>query len=345
MHGALEPRPSVSDLLTRQFYDWERRGRGWAVSSDLVDLEPPFQPFLGHFVPRQSVPDDGQVQTGFSRLAGSFRWLLGKKEEEGPPPAAEEEPDPEAVARRDDLIELQTLLPANLDISRDSFEQFLVSLSLCRDPVAFEILGLPGQIGVQFAVHPADAPLVHQQLQAFFPESIFLAHQGTLATAWTDSESAVVEFGLGKEFMMRLASGKLDPFIGIIGALAGVRSRELGLVQVIFRRVRKPWAESIMRAVLDNNGDAFFANAKELVDEARKKVSRPLYAAVLRIATQAADFDRAWDIARHLAGALHVFANPLGNELIPLCNDDYPFTSHKEDVLRRQSRRSGMLLT
>ena len=39
-----------------------------------------------------------------------------------------------------------------------------------------------------------------------------------------------------------------------------------------------------------------------------------------------------------------VFAQPQGNELIPLANDDYPFYDHVEDVLRRQSRRSGMLL-
>ena len=35
---------------------------------------------------------------------------------------------------------------------------------------------------------------------------------------------------------------------------------------------------------------------------------------------------------------------PDGNELIPLRNDDYPFAEHIEDVIRRQSRRSGMLL-
>src|SRR6185369_10734218 len=38
------------------------------------------------------------------------------------------------------------------------------------------------------------------------------------------------------------------------------------------------------------------------------------------------------------------FSNPQGNHLIPLTNDDYPFDDHIEDVLRRQSRRSGMLL-
>ena len=49
-------------------------------------------------------------------------------------------------------------------------------------------------------------------------------------------------------------------------------------------------------------------------------------------------------LARDLAGSLRVFAHPNGNELIPLRNDDYRFEEHIEDVLRRQTRRTGMLL-
>src|SRR5205814_655768 len=75
-----------------------------------------------------------------------------------------------------------------------------------------------------------------------------------------------------------------------------------------------------------------------------EKVSQPLYSAVVRIATRAVDFDRAWEIACDLASALRVFARPDGNELIPLRNDTYPFDAHLHDVVHRQSRRSGMLL-
>ncbi len=70
----------------------------------------------------------------------------------------------------------------------------------------------------------------------------------------------------------------------------------------------------------------------------------PLYAAVVRIAVKSQSYEGAVAIARDLAGSLRVFAHPQGNALIPLNNDDYPFYDHVEDVLRRQSRRSGMLL-
>ena len=38
------------ERLTAQFYDWERRGRGWQLWSYPVELEPPFRPFFGHYV-------------------------------------------------------------------------------------------------------------------------------------------------------------------------------------------------------------------------------------------------------------------------------------------------------
>ena len=49
-------------------------------------------------------------------------------------------------------------------------------------------------------------------------------------------------------------------------------------------------------------------------------------------------------IACDLSGSLRVFADPQGNALIPLHNEEYPPDEHINDVLRRQTRRSGMLL-
>ena len=62
------------------------------------------------------------------------------------------------------------------------------------------------------------------------------------------------------------------------------------------------------------------------------------------IAIKAETFERTLGIARDLASSMRTFAEPQGNELIPLENSEYPFEEHVEDVLRRQSRRSGMLL-
>ncbi len=76
----------------------------------------------------------------------------------------------------------------------------------------------------------------------------------------------------------------------------------------------------------------------------KTKSPAPLYAAVVRILIRTTDEGRLLQLARDLAGSLRVFAHPNGNELIPLQNDDYPFEEHIEDVLLRQTRRTGMLL-
>jgi type IV secretion system coupling TraD/TrwB family protein len=339
--------PSVHEQLTEQFRQWELRGRGWQVYQSPVTPEPPFRPFDGHFLPPQPAIDDGRRPTIFSSFVAKLSQSLSGKSQ--PPPAIEEEPEPEPeVLIRDSLVELQTFLPANLDISREVFAQFLSSLSRCHEPVTFELLGLEPRITAQFAVHPRDVPMASQQLHAFFHDAVFTPQQNTLEQAWNetgDADIAIVEFGLEKEFMRSLATGKLDPFVGIIGVLAELHPDELGLFQVIFQPIHHPWAESIVRSVTHSDGKSFFVNAPELVPAAREKTWHPLYAAVVRIAAKSAEPDRAWEIARHLASALSVFANPTGNELIPLRNDDYAFEDHIEDVLRRQSRRSGMLLS
>ena len=64
--------------------------------------------------------------------------------------------------------------------------------------------------------------------------------------------------------MFPLASGKLDPFIGIIGALSELQPTELGLFQVLFQPVQRGWAESITRSVTHADGKPFFVNMPEL---------------------------------------------------------------------------------
>ena len=127
--------------------------------------------------------------------------------------------------------------------------------------------------------------------------------------------------------------------------MSELRPGELALFQVLFQPVKYPWPESIRRCVHGNNGRPLFVNRPELVDAAENKIKRSLYAAVVRIAVKTADEERTLQMACDLAGALNVFAHPQGNELIPLSNEEYNFEDHIEDVLLRQTHRTGMLLT
>ena len=337
----------LDEQLTEQFYAWEKRGRGWQVFDEPVSPEPPFRPFDGHYLPDTPPVDDGRRPTALSSF---IQRLSGKLSTEPPVPPriadVEEEPEPQPLIR-DVLVELQTSLPANLNISKDAFEQLLANLSLCREPIAFELVGFENRVTAQFAMHPEDAPLVRRQLQAYFPEAEFQTTENNLENSWhtcSGEDELAVEFGLAREFMLPLASGKLDPFIGIVGALSELQTGELGLLQVLFQPAREPWAESIKWSVTHTDGKPFFVNMPELAGAAESKVSKALYAAVVRIAVRTESQERTLQLARDLASSLRVFANPHGNELIPLSNADYPFENHIEDVIRRQSRRTGMLL-
>jgi hypothetical protein len=332
------------EQFSEQFHQWERRGRGWQVFEESVHPEPPFIPFRGHHLQETSAVDDGCKPTILSSL---YRKLTSPGAKIPPLISEpEEEPEPRSLVR-EKLIEFQASLPDKLDIHKEAFEQFLLNLSLCREPIAFELVGVHKKVTAHFAAAAADAPLLRRQLSAYFPEAAFVPQEGVLMQAWnasTGDEMLAVEFGLAHEFMLPLACGKLDPFIGIIGALAELRPGELGLFQVLFQPTQEPWGESIVRSVTHADGKPFFVNSPELTSAAENKTARPLFAAVVRILVCANERESMLQLARDLAGSLRVFAHPNGNELIPLTNDDYPFENHIEDVLLRQSRRSGMIL-
>ena len=114
--------------------------------------------------------------TDAGQPSGFARWVtsVGNPVAQPEPvePEWEEEPEPKALVR-EETIELQTSLPAELDISKDAFEQFLRNMALCREPVAFELLGIAGRVSVQFVTGQHDAPQVRRQLQAYFPEATF----------------------------------------------------------------------------------------------------------------------------------------------------------------------------
>src|SRR6266850_567763 len=338
----------VDEQLSAHFHQWELRGRGWQVWPTPVSPEPAFKPFAGHIIRRSPFTDDGRRPTA----ASSLIHRLAQKLSGEPPPLQsdsaqnEEEPCPETL-ERSALVELHIALPADHKDSPEMFAGFLATLGYCREPLAFELVGLPDSIVTQFAVDPSDLSVVERQLHSHFPEAVCIRQENLLDVAWhslRDADTAIVEFGLAREFMFPLAMDSLDILVGLTAALADLREGEAGLFQVIFEPVRHAWADSLLRAVSDGSGKPAFVNAPELLSFGERKVSQPLYAAVVRVAARSDDFDRAWSIVREMAGVLSALAHAQGNELIPLSNDDYPLNLHAEDVPLRQTRRSGMLL-
>src|ERR1700680_1681365 len=329
--------PSLPERLTEQFYAWELRGRGWQEFPRPVALEPPFRPFPGYFLP--PIKDDGHRPGLLGRL------LLPPRPE--PELRAIEEPEVESFETQEPLIECVVSLPREEAVKPESAERFLLALSGAELPLAFEVVGFHDQLRVQLVSRAPDAGLLANQLRAFFPEVSISGEPGSLREAWTaaQGETVLVHFGLAREFMLPLATFRsLDPapLLPLFGALSELEPGEAGLVQIIFQRVREEWAASVMRAVHTGGGEPFFADYPELTKLAREKISRPLYAACLRVAAKSGDAAGAWRIVRDLAGALTHFGDPVANQLVPLAAEEGEDAA--EQIFERVSRRPGMIV-
>src|SRR5580704_3771092 len=155
----------LDEIASEQFARWVERGQGWKVWPGPVSPEPPFRPFMGFRLPCLDVEDDDGRKPN---LLASFFESVERSLNPKPPVIPEcEEIEPEAEPLlRDPLIEFQASLPDKLDIQKEAFEQFLLSLSLCREPIAFELIGTHKRVTAQFAAAADDALLLRRQLQA-----------------------------------------------------------------------------------------------------------------------------------------------------------------------------------
>ena len=133
--------PTAHEQFSEQFRRWELRGRGWQVFDEPVYPEPPFVPFRRIYLPETPAIDDGRRPTFLSSLVAKISRTWPRR------PRRRLNPNPKKNRSRrrssgNPLVELQASLPDKLDISKEAFEQFLLNLSLCREPIAFELLGV-----------------------------------------------------------------------------------------------------------------------------------------------------------------------------------------------------------
>lgn len=341
------------DLLearTRAWYEWELRGRGWQLSPYEVALEPPLVPLQ---LPRRTTTrplDDARHTTWLSRLVEGFGKQAPEETVEEP---EEDEPQPIPAVPSSDLAEYRLLLSPETLVQPLLVSRWLSTLTPCG-PLSFEIIGSGGEVSVALAGERSDLTLALDSLQSFLPESQIEGVPGFLDGLWGREQSlfSATEFALAREFMLPLRSPSHrsqyganhfspDPLTPLIGALATTQANEVGLLQVLFEEVRAPWAEHMLHAVQTPSGEPFFADAPEISQSAQEKAASPLFAVALRVAARAPGERRVWELLKRLAGGLSQFGSPQLNELIPLQGD---LPTLEQDILRRTTHRSGMLL-
>ncbi len=344
---------SLTEQLTANFYLWEERGRGWTVWDHPVELEPPFEPFGYYFIPiGRQIIDDGKKPTFLSNLVDKLKRIGSPSQgNQNFPDTLTWTPYPLEADRfvdRSPLRFITITLTSDEAINSERAQQFLLTLSLLRLPVSFEVCGTAQSITVQFTVREGDLPQLQQQLQAYFPDISMETRKDAVLQIERDAENTVVvDFGLSEEFMrpLRMATHfEPDPLTGLIAALEQLRENELGVLQVVFQATKHPWVGSILQSVSDGEGGSFFADSPEMLRLAQEKVKQPLYAVIIRVIGAGNSEERAWDIVRGISSGLIHLTDPQSNELIPLANDNYDPRDHVEDVLKRTSHRTGMVL-
>jgi hypothetical protein len=257
-------------------------------------------------------------------------------------------PGPTPHRGGDPSTEWEVLVP--VDDKSDSFvsEAWIRTIAAASGPLAFHLVGADHRVSIRFVVPDEDAATVLGQLRVFFPMVLVRKAERPVGDLWNTAGGSTVgamEFGLAREFMVpfRIAEEGLDPLTPIVAALALARADEVAFLQVLFEPVRAPWATHILQAVTSPDGEPFFIDAPSITTLADEKCSAPLYAVVLRVAIQGENEDHVLSMLRGLGGALSQYGSPDRNTLAPLGCED--IDELVEDILARQTRRTGMVLS
>lgn len=337
-----------SEQLTAQFYDWEQRGRGWAYCADTVELEPYFVPFTGHYAdgPASAI-DDGKQHTVLSLLASAFKRK--------PRQLRQQSLNPDDIATYalsfecyEPLKAFAAYLTKGQKVEIGPTEQLLLMLSYCAYPLSFEIIGSSSSISFQLVTRESDAIHLQSQVKAYFPECIIKERADLLegVVSEDDKAASILHFGLRHEFMrpLRMADNyKTDPLAGLLASMEHLQEGEHAVIQILFQGAANPWAESIMRAVTDEEGDHFFLDAPDMLPQAKEKVSAPLFGVCMRVMGVGHTLEIAHRITDAVGGALGRLYFSETNSLIPL-SIPLEFADQLSDMLYRESHLTGMLL-
>jgi hypothetical protein len=343
------PLTDFQQQIADQFHAWEMVGRGdLAPTEDPISPEPPFRPFRGYKIRRRPVVDDGTRHTWISRFLASTR----PPEPEPEPVEEEEEEDFDFdFCDREDQTEL--LILATPDWSPDArlFAECILQMEKLQKPVAIELVGTAEQTELLVTVENEDANRVEALITTCFPELVVhrksREQDALLGDIWSKGpkELEIVDVALSQAFFLPLAEPSLSAISAMVGALAQLNDKDLGIVQVLFEPARRDWSGSLTEGLLDDDTTGrVFIDQKKLVRAAQEKAESKLYG-VVRLAARAHTYQQVWEILTRLCAVLSPFSDPTGNHFYPIDDGEYGAEDHVADLITRQSRRFGMLLT
>jgi len=322
----------TSEKATKNFYDWELKGRGYQLFPYQVHLEPTYRDFY-HVFSNTEYVDDGKVPTIFQKIFTKQNNITKEEFEERPPKVFEYSP----------FLNFYNLnFSTKQKIDSSLMLEFLNMLSESYNPVSFEIIGKEGVIDMQIVSSTDDSRRVLHLLEAYFPSSTIKADNSNRFPFNSKNTVLIVDFGYDEEFIRPIKYSS-DALTSIMAVFEGLRDGESGMIQVIFQGVNSPWADSILKSV-SIGSSSFFPDSPEMLTCAKTKVSSPLFAVVFRLAVQSYDSNEAERVANELILNVITSSKSGFNSLVPLSNQDYQYESHLANLKLRGTNRFGMIM-
>ncbi|WP_299059220.1 DUF87 domain-containing protein [uncultured Polaribacter sp.] len=337
---------NFNELATLNFYQWEYMHRGYYHFDAPIDIEVPYVPFQHKSPTDTQIVDDGKAPSLFKTISDNFL------------PAAKIERETEIEERevtahylpfenKPTLVGLSLSFPNGTEIQPKRNVELLNMLSFSQHLLSFEIIGDCENITIQIVCSTEDVTRVESHFQAYFPIAIIRNIEITDFGFVTNRDIAIADFGLHDEHVRSIAtvdSFAIDPLTSVIATMESIQQSDVVVFQILFKGITSPLAKDITYAVSDGAGGSFFADAPEMVNCAKEKISNPLFSVVMRIATQGNTYYRSQYLAQELARSITSISTSEYNKLIPLSNEGYSYDFHNYNLHNRLSNRLGFIL-
>jgi hypothetical protein len=334
---------SLQEQATQNFYQWEIRGRGHIHGAKPVDIEPPYIPFTRTNMHATNPTDDGRVPSLWDTIV---ELIESPKEKVHLETASSKPSELTPLGRQESLHCVVFSFPKGSDISISLMQEVLNLMVFSEQTISFEILAQNGILRFQFVASEYDLNRIQKHFEAFFSAVLFELKDIHNMGFDLDKTIAIADYGLEHEFMLPIAvndSLSIDPLTSIVATLGSLDIYGTGLLQILFKGVTAPWSGDMQFAVSDGRGGSFFENALDFVSVTQEKVRHPLFAVVVRTATQGSSDEHSAYLAQELARSITAISQSEYNRLIPLSNEGYAYGDHVSNIYHRQSNRLGFI--
>lgn len=328
------------EQATIAFYQWEARARGYLLCDDIVEIEPPFAPFVPVHISQNY--DDGKVP---SLLGQAKQLLLGSKTGNNERVELPDITPRYKVPKKREAISV--FFPHGRKIDTILSQELLNLLCYSQEAFSFEIVAQNGSIEIIMTAGAQDMGRLKAQLKGYFPDVIIRDHELFDFKFDLEEQVAIADFALDNEFMLPTQAEQSfvkDPLTSIIASLESIKEDDVAVIQIIFKGISAPWAEEALYASSDGKGGSFFEGHPEFIIGVKEKINSPLFGVIFRIAAQGNDEDESSYIAQELARSISTVSNSGYNKLIPLSNEGYNYTYHIENLYNRTSHRLPFIL-